>query len=126
MPSHRNAKRCSKHQSERTKMKQREAQIRYSYGLTQDEVVALDLTHCEICGAIPGGTHGPMAIDHNHVTGKKRGVVCYGCNSILAGAHNDPKTADNPEWLRYRASSLEAEAQLRRKCAAYLERYHTP
>lgn len=37
--------------------------------------------HCKICPAGPGARR--LAVDHDHVTGKVRGLLCPKCNSSL-------------------------------------------
>lgn len=32
----------------------------------------------------------PKTIDHDHLTGKVRGLLCYGCNAMAGLAHDDP------------------------------------
>lgn len=59
---------------------------------------------CEICGR-PGqkGRAGDrvLHLDHNHVTGKFRGWLCFGCNTGLG------KLGDNIEGLRQALAYLE-------------------
>ncbi|MEU3452166.1 endonuclease VII domain-containing protein [Micromonospora sp. NPDC006766] len=42
---------------------------------------------CAICGARP---EKRLAIDHCHVTGKARGLLCFLCNSALGRFEDDP------------------------------------
>jgi hypothetical protein len=82
------------------------------YGATHEEAVALAMADsCEVC-AKPverlvadnaGGANGAQ-IDHDHLTGKVRGLLCGACNRALG--HAD----DSPERLR--------------ALAAYLDRHH--
>jgi hypothetical protein len=54
-----------------------------SYGLTpEDYEILWDRSQgkCEICGVTPIGL---LFIDHNHSTGKVRGLLCSACNSAL-------------------------------------------
>lgn len=37
---------------------------------------------CAICEKLPNGKR-PLVVDHNHTTGKVRGLLCYGCNRAL-------------------------------------------
>ena len=48
--------------------------IVWKYGLTHDQLVNLP-TACEICGDTEN-----LHIDHDHDTGKYRGVLCHHCN----------------------------------------------
>lgn len=45
---------------------------------------------CEICGQrLQSGT-GKSAIDHDHITGALRGVLCSACNKMIGFAKDDP------------------------------------
>ncbi len=44
---------------------------------------------CDVCGRRPPGKRG-MAIDHCHVTGQFRGLLCAPCNQALGLADEDP------------------------------------
>ncbi len=60
------------------------------YGLTEIEYLAL-LTRsgnkCEICKRPP--KKYSLSIDHNHKTGKVRGLICFVCNKLLIGRLGD-------------------------------------
>lgn len=55
------------------------------YGLTPKEYDDLvgRVTACEICQSPEPGGHGEWHIDHNHETGKVRGILCTNCNLAL-------------------------------------------
>jgi hypothetical protein len=38
-------------------------------------------TGCEVCGEPQVGR--PLALDHNHETGRVRGLLCYSCNAFV-------------------------------------------
>lgn len=61
------------------------------YGLTRDELAALLAQHdvCAICRTDNWGRKGPQ-VDHDHVTGAVRGVLCSNCNTLLGHAKDDP------------------------------------
>lgn len=61
------------------------------YGLTKKEYLALGI-NCMICGTNKTNTMR-LHVDHDHKTGKVRGILCNNCNNGL-GRFND-----NPELL---------------------------
>jgi hypothetical protein len=92
----------------RGKRERRRAAIKYNFKLREDEYLAMMATQhglCAIChrpetkvlhGHIPA-----LQIDHDHATGKVRGLLCWACNSALG------KFEDDPERLRAAAAYLE-------------------
>jgi hypothetical protein len=42
---------------------------------------------CAICGGLPG--RRKLAVDHDHATGKIRGLLCGSCNTMLGHTHDD-------------------------------------
>jgi hypothetical protein len=90
---------CSRECNERERRasgRQRTASLRSyykrRYGLTELEVATLrKLAVCGICGTDePQGRHGNFQIDHDHVTGEVRGVLCHNCNLMIGHAQDDP------------------------------------
>lgn len=78
------------------------------YGLTPFEYQALYSAQghsCRICGSPPSGNDrwGLLAVDHDHDTGRVRGLLCFRCNSGLG------QFQDDPAILRAAAAYLEAE-----------------
>lgn len=82
-----------------------------SYGMSAEEYDTLYLNAaCAGCGAPEGAPRtfrngivrtSRLTIDHDHVTGKARGLLCHDCNRTIATAH------DNPATLRALASYVE-------------------
>jgi hypothetical protein len=73
---------------ERNRARNRVALIRRRYGLTTEEHEALFQQHgnrCAVCGS-PDDLH----VDHCHVSGKIRGILCGGCNRAIGGLQDDP------------------------------------
>ena len=72
------------------------------YGLTQEEYLAMIEEHgglCAMCGnpeRLPGKS---LSIDHDHVTGKVRGLLCFICNTRLAILENAEFMASAREYL---------------------------
>ena len=87
-----------------TKQAHNRASYRYrikSYGLTMDEYEEM-LSRCggtcEVCGH---ASKELLHIDHDHSTGKVRGLLCRPCNAALG------LVRDSPERLRKLANYLE-------------------
>jgi hypothetical protein len=69
-----------------------------TYGLDVGDYQALLASQNDGC-AICGGTETPldktgvrrrMPVDHDHLTGKTRGILCHPCNTTLGNMHDDP------------------------------------
>lgn len=63
------------------------------YGLTEEEYQILWNSQggkCAICGKESGKA---LCVDHDHKTGKVRGLLCDNCNAALGHIHDDPKIA---------------------------------
>ena len=106
-------KRCYNAQGKRWKLANPVRSARYSrtsrlnatYGITADQfdtMLAAQEWRCAICRDIEpgGGRTGALSVDHDHVTGKVRGILCHQCNMALG------KFKDNPELLRRAADYL--------------------
>lgn len=70
------------------KEKQRWQRIKRIYGIDQEQYAKLDKGHCPICLRTWGGTVRP-AVDHDHVDGYVRGIVCLYCNRTRIGRFRD-------------------------------------
>ena len=63
------------------------------WGMTQDDYEALLAAQdgvCAICRGGPVGNKRYLGIDHDHETGKRRGLLCDKCNRALGGFNDDP------------------------------------
>lgn len=79
----------------------------YLYGLTPEQYAEMLEEQggvCAICGTDewPGKGNRPH-VDHDHSTGRVRGILCSHCN------HGLGKFRDDPERLRAAAEYLERE-----------------
>lgn len=74
---------------------QRNAQLRHKYGIDQadyDAMVTEQDGRCAICRQLPRlvvGTRYPLVVDHDHVTRKCRGLLCFNCNVAIGHMNND-------------------------------------
>ena len=88
------------------KIKSRRHQLKYKFGITLEEYNRINQSQnglCAICEGVNdtrkrGTTNGEnvklvLAVDHNHKTGKVRGLLCTNCNTSLG------KFKDNPILL---------------------------
>lgn len=68
---------------------------------TFDKMLTVQGGRCAICGTKTPGGRGNFHVDHDHKTGKVRGLLCVCCNVCLGYAK------DNPVLLRSAADYLE-------------------
>lgn len=87
-------KRKDPEQKELWKEYGRRSVLKKRYGITADEYdqMAIEQNGCAICGALECGGRGStsrLAVDHDHVTGKIRGLLCNNCNNGLGRFKDD-------------------------------------
>lgn len=91
-----NAKRLADPEHLRQK---RENEAKRLYGIGPEALLQLTESQggiCAICGGNPGkigrrGHHGRLHIDHDHATGRVRGLLCGNCNTMIGLAGEDPE-----------------------------------
>jgi len=79
-------------QSGKKKISDRKSHLKRKFGLTQaeyDELLELQDGGCAICGELPG-ERVSLHVDHDHLTGEVRGIVCVRCNNALGLFREDP------------------------------------
>ena len=77
--------------------------LRSKYGITREQYIDMAVAQsgrCLGCGK-PEPEKDRMNVDHNHETGKVRGLLCNSCNRTLGYAQ------DSPDILRTLANYLE-------------------
>ncbi len=100
------------------KLRQRAGHLMRKFGMTIEQYDAMLEAQgggCFICGRPPREDIS-LHVDHDHSTGKVRGILCFCCNNALADFQEDP------ELLRKAASYVswhanEEEIQLARRRA---------
>lgn len=78
--------------------RQRCCKLKTTYGLSEADFERMVFEQggvCACCGKSPGEAGHPkrfsyLFVDHDHKTGKVRGLLCHGCNSVLGHCHEDP------------------------------------
>ena len=63
-----------------------------NYGITEserDEMILQRNGHCDLCHEIP---EQRLVVDHDHVSGEMRGIICQACNKLLGFARDDVVT----------------------------------
>lgn len=82
----------------------RKSNLKNRYGLTPgayDELLAAQGGACAICrGDVAGKSKKYFSVDHDHTSGRVRGLLCEGCNFGLG------KFKDSPELLQAAISYL--------------------
>ncbi len=81
--------------------------LKQKYGITLADYNRILLAQggiCKICGSNDPGRDPMFQVDHDHKTGKVRGLLCSKCNTGLA------KFRDSAEHLRRAAAYLEEAA----------------
>ena len=92
---------------ERSKVYHRARGLRLNFNMTVDDYMVMyekQNGQCAICGAdtASNGTRKNFCVDHDHETGKVRGLLCHNCN-VSVGLMKD-----SPSLLRKAAKYLES------------------
>ncbi len=90
------------------------SKVKQRYRLVSADYYALfelQRGRCAICGVHQDEMGERLAVDHDHATGKVRGLLCRPCNKSL-GAHEKRGTT---AWLTYKAWPPMRELQYRRE-----------
>jgi hypothetical protein len=67
--------------------------LRRAYGITLHEYKALAEAQgggCAICHQPSRKIHSQLSVDHDHATGKIRGLICHACNQSIGMMLDDP------------------------------------
>jgi ferric-dicitrate binding protein FerR (iron transport regulator) len=76
----------------------RERRLQQATGITLEAyagMLAAQNGACYTCGSLPG--QRPLHVDHNHVTGQIRKLLCTSCNSVITRLESPSLET----WMRY-------------------------
>lgn len=98
--------------------KHRQGTLRRAHGIsleTFEEMSAAQQGLCAICHKPELSRHGHLNVDHDHQTGKIRGLLCNGCNGALGLVFDDPAILRAMiRYLEQHATTKEKQHELQR------------
>jgi hypothetical protein len=83
------------------KKTRRDQMLRSKYGITSEDyeaMLAKQNNGCAICGRAPGKFK--LHVDHDHATGRVRGILCHQCNWYLGTIDANPEILQRIEEYR--------------------------
>lgn len=83
---------------ESIKKKSKAYDLRKQFGITLEDYNQMFNNQngcCAICNKHQGEFKKALAVDHNHSTGKIRGLLCFKCNTFLGKANDDVNVLSN-------------------------------
>lgn len=78
--------------------KHRAYSLKRHYGITPEQVEDLKIRQgrrCAICGTDERDLTRGLHVDHNHVTGRVRGLLCQNCNAALGLFRDSPQRLES-------------------------------
>ena len=76
--------------------------LKRKYGISAADFTKMEADQgggCLICGGV--NKSGPLHVDHSHVSGEIRGLLCSGCNQGLGSFQDSPELCEKAaEYLR--------------------------
>lgn len=87
------------YQTKEGKESSRRAHLKRTHGITLEQYnkkLEDQDGKCAICkGTSTHDKHGVLAVDHDHVTGKLRDLLCFKCNTVLGSVNDDKQILIN-------------------------------
>jgi len=71
------------------KLKNRESKLRQQYGITMEAYKVLNEVQKGLCAICGKPDYKSLAVDHDHKTGKVRGLLCHKCNTAIGMFDDD-------------------------------------
>lgn len=69
----------------------RQYRLQYDYGMTPEDYDALYLQQEGACGICDEYSSKALRVDHDHISGKVRGLLCVGCNIAIGLLKENPR-----------------------------------
>lgn len=104
------------------RLRERAGHLKRKYGITieqYDSMLESQGGGCFICGRPPREDIS-LHVDHDHSTGKVRGILCFCCNNALADFQDDPALLRKAACYVSNSPEVEEEIQLARRRALSL------
>jgi hypothetical protein len=122
-PERLNAYRRARRMEPEVRERERAGHLKRKYGMTIEEYgVMLDAQGggCFICGR-PPRDDSSLHVDHDHSSGRVRGILCFSCNNALADFQDDPALLRKAaSYVTTNSVEVEEEIQLARRRALSL------
>jgi len=122
-PERVNATQRARRAKPEAKLKERAGHLMRKYGMTIGQYDAMPGSQgggCFICGRPPREDIS-LHVDHDHSTGRVRGILCFCCNNALADFQDDPALLRKAaSYVTTNSPEIEEEIQLARTRALTL------
>lgn len=95
--------------SENYRLEHRNRLLKNRFGISSEDYDVMFLNQrglCKICGTHQSEVTRRFAVDHNHLTGEVRGLLCVPCNTAIGALR------DSPELLEVAALYLRRSGKL--------------
>ncbi len=117
-----NAERLNAYRRERRKLdevkrRERASHLKRKFGITLEQYEEMFKSQggvCAICGRPPSEKYS-LHVDHDHFTGKIRGLVCFPCNEGLGLFQDDPYLLEAAIAYLERYEREDAEQRIRER-----------
>lgn len=93
-----NTKKGEKYNPYYNRDKHRKAELRRNYNLTLDDYQRMfneQKGYCAICGRHQTELKKTLCVDHDHVTGEIRELLCHSCNVAIGLLKDNSKITNN-------------------------------
>ena len=122
-PERLNAYRRARRLEPEVKERERAGHLKRKYGMTieqYDSMLEAQGGGCFICGR-PPREDSSLHVDHDHSTGRVRGILCFCCNNALADFQDDPSLLRKAaSYVTINSPEVEEEIQPARRRALSL------